>query len=661
MDLSLPMATQTTPKGRILPESSPIVIVAIDEQTHRTSPFDQTPEVAWTPYLAEVITGIADAGATVIGLDVIFPKTLSSPDLLPGFDRPFLKALYDVGRPGRLVLGEGMLSSNVLIGPYEGQIRAVGGRDNVRSLGLTPDADEINRRYPDRVNLSDGSTITSFANELAVRAGSQPADKAFLIDLVTPANIPVLRLADVLACQREANADLGALFADKIIIIGEVLDVEDRHMATNRFSENNQPVIYDTECDGFGDAQPGAGIDRASIPGVYIHARALQTILAQDGPKQLSAGVVFALTAFLLLAICLLYIRLPALYGLGLLVVVLMVLWIGAVLALGRLIVLPYVSWGVMATLAYMLIYAYRVFFEDRQKRWIKHAFEHFLSPELVTQLTEQPESLKLGGEERQIVVLFLDLAGFTKATEELTDRPEVLVSELNRYLARMADIIEEYGGYVDKFIGDAVMAVWGAPVIVSEPHVAATQAALACQTALKDLNRENKRNKRMVLIHAMRIGVNAGSAIVGNMGSENRFNYTAVGDAVNLAARLESANKTYGTEVLVSEDIDRHLGDNVMRREIDYVTVVGRSQPVRVYEVVNADVPSVAVDSEKRKIFESALSLYRERDFSEAMALFERLAKEDPVSELYRKRCREKLANPPPPAWNGAEVLHSK
>jgi len=660
MDLTLPWALQTD-TAEVEPDLSPIVIVAIDEQTHRTPPFDQTPEVAWTPYLADVITGVADAGATVIGLDLIFPKTLSSPDLVPGFDRPFLKALFDVGRPGRLVLGEGILSQDLLISPYEGQIRAVGGRDNVRSLGLTPDTDEINRRYPANFNLEDGGTITSFANELALRSGSDPAPESFLVDFVSPFNIPVLRLSDVLTCQQNADADLNSLFADKIVIFGEVLDVEDRHMATNRFSDSNQPLIYDTQCAGFGAAQPGAGIDRASIPGVYIHARALQTILSGTGPQSLSPGAVFFTTVLLLLAVCLLYVRLPALYGLALLVFVVLALWGGAIAALGRLIVLPYLSWAIMATLAFMIIYAYRVFFEDRQKRWIRHAFEHFLSPELVNQLTEQPESLKLGGEERQIVVLFLDLAGFTKATEDLTDRPEVLVSELNRYLARMSDIIEEHGGYVDKFIGDAIMAVWGAPVVVPNPHLAATKAALACQSALASLNQENKRNKKLVLIHGMRIGVNAGSAIVGNMGSENRFNYTAVGDAVNLAARLESANKTYGTEILVSADIEAHLSDGVTRREIDYVAVLGRSQPVRVYEVVDPRAPGVAGDPEKRQIFAEALALYRAGDFSAAMEGFKKLAPHDPVSKLYCDRCRDKLMNPPPAAWDGAEILHSK
>ena len=661
MDLALPWAVDAKSTEGAEAKASPIVIVAIDEQTHRTPPFDQTPEVAWTPYLAEVITGLSDAGASVIGLDLIFPKTLSSPDLVPGFDRPFLKALFDVGRPGRLVLGEGILSRDVLISPYEGQIRAVGGRDNVRSLALTPDIDEINRRYPAELGLSDGGTITSFANELALRSGSQPAENGFLIDFVSTVTIPVLRLSDVLSCQQNADKNLEALFAGKIVIVGEVLDVEDRHMATNRFSQNNQPLIYNTQCEDFGEAQPGAGIDRASIPGVYIHARALQTILSGSGPQQLSPGIVFALTVLLLLAVCLLYVRLPALYGLGLLVAILLALWVGAVFALGRLIVLPYLSWAVMATLAYMIIYAYRVFFEDRQKRWIRHAFEHFLSPELVNQLTEQPESLKLGGEERQIVVLFLDLAGFTKATEDLNDRPEVLVSELNRYLARMADIIEEHGGYVDKFIGDAIMAVWGAPVVVPNPHLAATEAALACQEALVALNQENKRNKKLVLIHGMRVGVNAGSAIVGNMGSENRFNYTAVGDAVNLAARLESANKTYGTEILISADIEMQLSDKVIRREIDYVTVLGRSQPVRVYEVVDPGQPGVAADPAKRRVFEEALALYRAGDFSAAMDGFKTLAAQDPVSQLYCERCRDKLMNPPPAAWDGAEILHSK
>ena len=661
MDFTVPWAISDEAVQRPVDQS--IAMVVVDEKTHRTPPFDETPEVAWTPYLAKALDAVDEAGASIIGVDIIFPKTLSGLEALRGFDRPFLQSLYRLGRAGKLVLGETRLSDEV-IEPYEGQIQAVGGRDNVSPLQFKPDEDGVVRHYVAQSPLEGegAGRVYSFANELAKRAGRPTLDDNFLINFVSHGAVPTYRLSDVVSCASSEPESLSEIFEDRLVLFGYVLDVEDRHMATSRFKPNNQPGVTSLSCAGGADDAAVIGvIGRQSVPGVYIHARALQTVLQQNPPTVISPLLSFVATAMLLALLAFLFLRVPALYGFVILLAVLGALWLGAIAFLSNLIVVPYLVWGLTATLSYVLLYTYRVFFEDQQKRWIRHAFQHYLSPDLVDQLAAQPESLKLGGEERNIAILFLDLAGFTRATEELADQPEHLVAELNRYLASMADIIESHGGYVDKFIGDAVMAIWGAPVATADKEAAAARAALACQGAIKRLNAKIEKQGAEPLIKAMRIGLNSGSAIVGNMGSEHRFNYTAVGDAVNLAARLESANKTYGTEILAGEAFAEKLGAPFQKREVDYVVVQGKTQPVHIFEIIGTQADKNTQSAEDKEKFKSALTLYRAQEFETAEQEFAKLMADDPVAALYYERARDKQHTPPGSDWDGLEILTGK
>ena len=661
MDFTVPWALSDDAVQR--PVDPNIAMVVVDEKTHRTPPFDETPEVAWTPYLAKALTAVDAAGAAVIGVDIIFPKTLSGLEALRGYDRPFLQALYKLGRAGRLVLGETRLSEDV-IEPYEGQIQAIGGRNNVSPLQFKPDEDGIVRQYVARSALEGeaAGSVYSFANELAARASRATLSDDFLINFVSPGAVPTYRLSDVVACAEDEPEGLSDLFKDRLVLFGYALDVEDRHMATSRFKPNNQPRVISLSCAGNEEEAAVAGvINRQSVPGVYIHARALQTVLHQNSPIVISPLLSFVVTLVLLGLLAFLFLRVPALYGFVFLLAILGFLWLAAVALMSEAIVVPYLVWGLAAALSYVLLYTYRVFFEDQQKRWIRHAFQHYLSPELVDQLAAEPESLKLGGEERHIAILFLDLAGFTRATEELAERPEHLVAELNRYLASMADIIESHGGYVDKFIGDAVMAIWGAPVAIADKEGAAARAALACQHAIKQMNTKIERQGEQPLIQSMRIGLNSGSAIVGNMGSEHRFNYTAVGDAVNLAARLESANKTYGTEILAGEAFAEKLSVPFEMREVDYVVVQGKTQPVHIFEIIGAQAGEATQSAEDKEKFEAALALYRAQQFETAEQEFAKLAQDDPVAALYHERARDKQHSPPRADWDGSEILTGK
>ena len=651
LDFVLPFAEQDTAMSR------DVVMVVIDEDTHQSVPFSETPEVAWTPFLGEVIQGVADAGASVIGLDIIYPKTLSGPDLLPGFDRPFLSALFNVGREGRLVLGKTRLSEEP-IKPYEGQILAVGGEQNILPLQLTPDADGVVRSYAATFALEDGGSQLSFANELVKRAGHAPVTAPFLLDYMTDVTIPAYRLSDMLACV-SSQADLSSYFAGKIVLFGVALNVEDRHVASNRFVASNQPEVLSLSCaadrlDVEGDDE---AVPRQNVPGVTIHARAVQTILTDSAPVMLSDSRTAFLSGLVVAVLGFLYLRIPPIWGFAALITALAGVWFVALAMLREGIVLPYLPWAIAAVLSYILLYTYRVFFENREKRWIRHAFRHYLSPALVDQLADDPSMLKLGGESRHVAVLFLDLAGFTKASETLVDQPETLVGELNRYLAEMADIIEEHGGYVDKFIGDAVMAMWGAPVPNAQAEDAAARAALACQDAMVRINKGISKP----YIRGMRIGLNSGDAVIGNMGSEHRFNYTAVGDAVNLAARLESANKNYGTTILAGEDFVAHLSDAVTRREIDYVKVAGRQAPVHIFEIQAYDDQFSPKITEQNNHFAHARAAFHAQNFETAEAEFAKLQGQDAVAAVYVKRCQSYRKTPPDPSWDGSYQLDSK
>ena len=651
------------PAARWLQQSEPqaidtdIALVVIDEATHNRPPFSEIPEVAWTPYLAQVLDIVSASGAAIVGFDIIFPKTLATPDLVPGFDRSFLRSIFELGRDGRLVMGEVRLSDQV-IAPYEGQILAVGGANNVSPLHFTPDIDGVIRDYPGRFRLENGDSVLSFANELVRRTNRTITEEDSLIDFMSPATIPVYRIADLYECGDATTEQIEALFADRIILFGTWLDVEDRHMAANRFSRPNQPNIINLSCANQ-NAIPTPQIHRQSVPGVFLHALAIQTILSGTAPKLLSSTLNIIIAILGLATLAWGFLELKPLKGLGLLFGSAIAIGIISVLALLNGLVLPYLLWLGLALSSYLILYSYRVFFEDQQRRWIRHAFRHYLSPHLVDQLAENPELLKLGGERRQVVSLFLDLAGFTSLSEAMSEEPESLVRLLNGYLTKFSELIEAEGGYVDKYVGDAIMAVWGAPISGERLELAAASAAVRCCAALKELKVDGRTSSPTIA--QLRIGLHAGDAVAGNVGSEERFNYTVIGDSVNLAARLESANKNYGTSILASEDLVQGLDHNLVVRVVDKVVVAGRSQAVRIFEIVGFRDDLSAKIFDRLSLFEEALNLYLSREFETARREFDKIAQDDPVAQVYSERAKAFAASPPDSDWDGTVILTTK
>ena len=212
------------------------------------------------------------------------------------------------------------------------------------------------------------------------------------------------------------------------------------------------------------------------------------------------------------------------------------------------------------------------------------------MSPALVTQLASHPETLQLGGERRHVAVLFADLAGFTSTSEEMSERPEALVTHLNSFFEIMASNIQAHGGYIDKFVGDAVMGVWGAPVSMASPEIAAAEAAIACRDAIHSWNAKAPDDKHLKI--NMRIGISAGEVIAGNLGSKDRFNYTVIGDAVNRAARLEQENKRLKTTILVDGAIAECLPPRFGARLLEEVPLRGQTTVTKIYALESETTP---------------------------------------------------------------------
>ena len=295
--------------------------------------------------------------------------------------------------------------------------------------------------------------------------------------------------------------------------------------------------------------------------------------------------------------------------------------------------------------MAYTAQTARTVIAERRAKRQIRGMFQHYVPPQVVDQLIRRPELLALGGEERELTVMFTDIEGFTTISETL--KPSDLANHLNSYLTAMSEIVLRHRGIVDKFEGDAIMAEFGAPVPFSEHAREACLAALEMQRRLRELGREWERAG----LHPWRsrVGVHTGNVIVGNMGSSTLFDYTVIGDNVNLGARLEAANKIYGTRIMVSEATLREAGPGFIARELDDIVVKGRTHPVKVFELVAGPGETLPPDQERAlAIYHRGLEAARETRWEEAAARFEEaitLAPEDGPSRYHRLRVADLTA----------------
>lgn len=386
----------------------------------------------------------------------------------------------------------------------------------------------------------------------------------------------------------------------------------------------------------------------ANYPGVEVHATVYDNLMTGMGVQRPGEPVPVAVTVLLALAIGTLMVAVPSVGGSIAAGAVLILGYAGAVFLLFRngiwMDAAAPISAGVTALLSGTVEAYFRA---NRQKKFLRSAFGQYLSPEVVAQVVKNPSVLTLGGERRVMTAFFSDVQGFTGISEKL--EPEGLVTLLNHYLTAMTDIILKWGGTVDKFEGDAIVAFWGAPVPMTDHAERACRAAMECQAAHRHLNDELEKLGFPRL--TTRIGLSTGPMVVGNMGSEKRFDYTIMGDSVNLASRLEGVNKVYGTRLIVSGST-AEAAPAIQFLLLDSVRVVGQTRPVALHTPFEA-LPDWST------LYEKALYAYTSGDFSGAVRIFRQI--DFPAAASMAARCESMLRDGTPQQWDGVWNLSSK
>jgi len=659
------------------PSASPSVVVAIDEETYRRPPFDDLPKVMWTRQFASVMNAVLDGGASVVGFDLILPTSVERH--VRGFDREFLVALNRASRKGQVVLAK-VQHQLKPISPFQGYSFAVGHNKNIRPANVFEDPDGVIRRVPLLFrSLGQGGmerTDPSIALELAARRlGVRPeigegrrvrlaghdvpvsGDTSMLLNFASGARaIPTYSLADLFACAEAKRSDFfRAQFAGKVVFIGAVLDVEDRKITSKRLVTGPDGERSGERCVlPVMDGLYRASFARDSIPGVYVHATAVNNLILGDALRDYGklAGAPVAM-AIALAAAALTMVLSPLFAGTAIIAVA--AVWtVAAATAFRYGLVLPLLDALAAAVATFGVLLGYRFAIADKDKRYLRGTFGLFLAPGVVDRLVDAGQPPELGGEIRELSAFFSDIAGYAAISESMT--PDELVAFLNDYLSVISEAIEEYGGFVDKYIGDAV---FGAPLEDPDHARHAVEAALAIQARL-----EAKQHDFAALgarAVATQIGIASGEMLVGNIGSRRRFNYTVIGDTVNLAARLEGANKVYGTRILVGDRTRELAGDGLLLREIDRIRVVGRATPVTIFEPVTRRDAATEKEISRLARFAASLEDFRGGKLAEATAGFSDLAADDPVARTYIERIDALGSAPRPPDWDGITDLVQK
>lgn len=664
------------------PATSPVVVVAIDGETYDTPPFKGSPTLTWTREIGRVLGSLTEGGAKVIGFDVIFPSSIEQSEIpfgdaplgarMKGFDRDFLIALRQISDSGKLVLGD-ILSNDHPDVPYRAQQVAV--RNNIRALNVHTDSDDVIRRMPLSFSI-DGKPVPAMAVELAARAfgtrpNTGPSGVTDLSGYTIPSavantltlnfrgqgrDVPTYSFADLRACVEKGDRDFfRRAFEGKVVLLGTVLSFEDRKLTSMRLS-------------GGYDGTPGARCAlpaparavpkaRSDVAGVFVHATVVRNLMERDGVTELGFPLRTILTtvfaAIVAVAACML-----APSGALITWFVLTVVYAAvAVSAFVHALALPLTEPALASLAALAMMIGYRFVVADREERFLRKSFAFYLAPEVIDTMVASGKMPALGGEMRNVTMFFSDLSGFSSIAETMT--PGELVTLMNEYLSAMTDIIEGHGGYVDKYIGDSIVAMFGAPADDPEHARNAVRAALKCHERLAELNAGNAAFAGRGLSH--RIGLNSGEAVVGNIGSRRRFNYTVMSDTVNVASRLEGANKYYGTAIMASETTMAQTGDTFVWRELDAIRVLGRGEAIKVFEPLADKGMESAEQAKVAAAYAGGLACWRVREFARAADAFDGVAKIDPASALFAKRAKALAANPPSLEWTPVNTLEGK
>ena len=680
----------------------PVTIVDIDEAS--LAKLGQFP---WPrTRIADLITGLTRLGAVVIAFDIVFsePDRLN-PDVaadtfrdLDEETRSRLRALpsndqilADAMRRSRVVLGESglpqvqsefdkslPLTGLAMLGeePQPFMLEWPGLLRNVPLLEaaaagrglftIWPERDGIVRRVPVMM-LAQGATMPSLSFEmLRVATGTDTifikSDQAGIKSIgVKGFQIPTDR-----------NGQLWVHFAhhDPKILVS-ALDVIEGKVAPEKIK--GQLVLIGTSAVGLNDNKT-TPVD-PSMPGVEIHAQVIESALTRAVLTQPNYGIAVELCAAILFGI--LVIAFAPLFGPITLVAV------GALFAtllIGtswyfytRHRLLIDFTYPLLSTTSIYLTLIFTSFVrEQRQRKQIRTAFAQYMSPALVEQLAQSPEKLVLGGEEREMTIMFSDVRGFTSISESYKNDPQGLTALMNRFLTPLTNAILERKGYIDKYMGDAIMAFWNAPLDDRQHQLNACEAAVDMLERIDELNKqrelEAKEGGHVYIPLNIGVGLNTGTCVVGNMGSDLRFDYSVLGDSVNLASRLEGQSKEYGFPIIVGSRTALAAREKFAILELDFIMVKGKKEPEVIYAIAGrADTAHSARFQRLRNLTIEMLACYRNRDWEGALAAIERGRRTDEARSLellynlYEARILGYQKNPPPEDWNGAFALLTK
>jgi adenylate cyclase len=683
-------------------KARPVTIVDIDEKS--LAKLGQWP---WPrTRIADLITDLTRLGAAVIAFDVIFsePDRLNpdaAADTFRNLDeatRDKLRALpsndqvfADAMRHSRVVLGESGLpeilsefdetlpvTGLAMLGEepqrfmfeFPGLLRnthvletAAGGRG---LLTINPEHDGIVRRVP-MIMQAQGATMPSLSFEmLRVATGTDTifikSDRAGIKSIAVKGfEVPTDR-----------HGQLWVHFAhnDPSILV-PAIDVLEGRVPPEKIK--GKLVLIGTSAVGLNDIKTTPV--SPAMPGVEIHAQVLESALTRTLLSQPPYGPLLEFAAALLLG--LLVIAFAPLFGPVTLVAV------GALFATFLIGTSWYFytqhrllidfTYPLLSTTAIYLTLIFSSFVrEQAQRRQIRSAFGQYLSPALVEQLAQSPEKLVLGGEEREMTIMFSDMRGFTSISESYKSDPQGLTALMNRFLTPLTNAILDRKGTIDKYMGDAIMAFWNAPLDDKAHQLNACEAALDMLERVDSLNRqrelEAKEAGRPFIPLNVGVGLNTGTCVVGNMGSDMRFDYSVFGDSVNLASRLEGQSKEYGFPIIVGSRTALAAKEKFAILELDFIMVKGKKEPEVIYAIAGREDTAQSGRFQRlRNLTIEMLACYRSRDWDGALAAIERGRRTDEAHalellyNLYEARIRGYQENPPPEDWNGAFALLTK
>jgi adenylate cyclase len=423
----------------------------------------------------------------------------------------------------------------------------------------------------------------------------------------------------------------------------------------------DKEVIIGGTAPGLLDTRPTPFTSLEVYPGMEIHATMLSNLLDDHFLRDLPRWLSYSMIVILSLLSALIFFRIRKLSAAIITFLVVVAAFVGFTFLMfyNEKLWIPMV----MPSVAFVSTFAFAAFFsyatEGRQKRELRKAFNRYLSPAVVSQIVESSGALELGGNTVEGTVYFSDIKDFTNIAESM--QPKELVAYLNEYFSLASDLILKRDAMLDKYIGDAIMAIFGAPI--PKPD----HAKLACLTALeiqRSLETFYKKKSSQTPHFTTRIGLNSGKMIVGNIGSTKRLDYTAIGDTVNLASRLEGVNKFFGTKIIISENVYRHAKDAVETRELDLIRVKGKNVPIRIYELVGELGTLNENTKEFLALFHEGLEYYRSQKFDQAARQFENLLNvkpEDGPCTTYVERSKLLAIQKLPEQWDGVFTLTTK